>query len=77
MFWVGLDSRLIPSDEFQVDPPQNLGQQGPAAQMCTSRCLTENNGRHSAHGLHCGVGVYVRKYDEAAAKNYEGFSLTT
>ena len=30
MFWVGLDTRLIPPDEFQADSPQNSVQQGPA-----------------------------------------------
>ena len=28
MFWVDLDSRLIPPDEFQADSPQNQSQQG-------------------------------------------------
>ena len=31
MFWVGLDTRIIPPDEFQADPSQNQSQQGPAA----------------------------------------------
>ena len=51
MFWVGLDARLIPPDEFQADSPQNQSQQGPAAQMCTPRRLSENSGRFGVHGL--------------------------
>ena len=72
MFWVGLDARLIPPDEFQADSPQNQSQQGPAAQICAPRRLSENNGRFGIHGLDLWRRGLRQKYDEAAAKNLRG-----
>ena len=71
-FWVGLDARLIPPDEFQADSPKIQVSRGQPLKMRAPRRLSENSGRFGVHGLDLWCRDPRQKYDEVAAKNLQG-----